>query len=171
MRRSQEHDYREYVVARHDTLRRTAYLLCRDWHLADDLVSVTLTKLYRNWSRAQAARSLDAYVRGILTHAWLDELRRPWRREESTRDLPERPATDAARATDAAQAAVADRAELGRLLDALPPRQRAVVVLRFYCDLSVADTAEILGVTEGTVKAHASRGLELLRGAHISREV
>jgi RNA polymerase sigma-70 factor (sigma-E family) len=165
VRRSQEHDYREYVVARQDTLRRTAYLLCRDWHLADDLVSVTLTKLYRHWARAQAARSLDAYVRGILTHAWLDELRRPWHREESTGDLPERPATDAA------QAAVADRAELGRLLDALPPRQRAVVVLRFYCDLSVAETAEVLGVAEGTVKAHASRGLDMLRGAHISREV
>jgi RNA polymerase sigma-70 factor (sigma-E family) len=165
VRRSQEHEYREYVIARHDSLRRTAYLLCRDWHLADDLVSIALTKLYRHWSKAQAAGNLDAYVRGILTHAWLDELRRPWRRERSTDTLPDPPGEDPG------HAAVGDRAELGPLLQALPPRQRAVVVLRFYCDLSITDTAEILGVSEGTVKAHAARGLDLLRGLHTSREV
>jgi RNA polymerase sigma-70 factor (sigma-E family) len=166
VRRDQESDYREYVVARYDALRCAAYLLCRDWHLADDLVSITLANLYRHWDRVQSAKSPDAYVNGMLTHAWLDELRRPWRREHKAQTLPE-PSATAAPPDDP----VADRAELKTLLGELPPRQRAVVVLRYYCDLSVADTAEILGVTEGTVKAHAARGLDLLRDADICREV
>jgi RNA polymerase sigma-70 factor (sigma-E family) len=159
VRRDDEQRYREFVVARLDRLRRTAYLLCRDWHTADDLVSITLSKLYRHWSRAAAADSLDAYVRGILTHAWLDERRRPWRREEATAQLPERPYLDRD------SIAVPDRSALADLLTALPPRQRAVVVLRFYCDLSVTATAEILGVSEGTVKSQSARGLELLRAS------
>lgn len=83
MKRADESVYREYVVARIESLRRTAYLLCRDWHTADDLTSITIGKLYRHWRRAQRADNLDAYVRGILVHAWLDERRRPWRREHS----------------------------------------------------------------------------------------
>lgn len=159
MRREDEQRYREFVVARLDRLRRTAYLLCRDWHTADDLVSITLSKLYRHWARAAAADSLDAYVRGILTHAWLDELRRPWRREEATAELPDRPHVDPG------TGALPDRSALAALLTALPRRQRAVVVLRFYCDLSVTETAEILGVSEGTVKSQSARGLVLLRAA------
>ena len=157
MRREDEQRYREFVVARLDRLRRTAYLLCRDWHTADDLVSITLSKLYRHWSRAAAAVSLDAYVRGILTHAWLDEQRRPWRREDATAEPPDRPHIDPD------TGAWAERAALSKLLTALPPRQRAVVVLRFYCDLSVTETAEILGISEGTVKSQSARGLEVLR--------
>jgi RNA polymerase sigma-70 factor (sigma-E family) len=156
MRREDEPAFRDFVAGRMERLRRTAYLLCRDWHTADDLVSITLTKLYRHWRRAEAASNLDAYVRGMLARAWLDELRRPWRREIATADLP-----DAAVAADR----IPDRAALAALLDALPPRQRAVVILRFYCDLSVAETAEALGISEGTVKSHASRGLDLLRAA------
>ena len=164
MRREDEQRYREFVVARLDRLRRTAYLLCRDWHTADDLVSITLSKLYRHWSRAAAAESLDAYVRGILTHAWLDERRRPWRREDATAEVPDRPHLDGD-GLDGDGGGLSDRAALSKLLTALPPRQRAVVVLRFYCDLSVTETAEILGVSEGTVKSQSARGLELLRAA------
>ena len=91
MRAADEEAYREFVVARMDRLRRAAYLLCRDWHLADDLVSVTIDKLYRNWRRACGATSLDAYVQRILTNAWLDETRRPWRREILTDRLSEHP--------------------------------------------------------------------------------
>jgi RNA polymerase sigma-70 factor (sigma-E family) len=165
VRRDQEGEYREYVVARYDGLRRTAYLLCQDWHLADDLVSITLAKLFRHWDRATSARRLDAYVNGILTHAWLDERRRPWRREAGMDHVPEPSA-----AVDPADEAVADRSELKILLDALPRRQRAVVVLRYYCDLSVTETAEILGMSDGTVKSHAARGLDVLRGANTYRE-
>lgn len=154
MKRTDEAEYREFVVSRLEPLRRTAYLLCRDWHTADDLVSITLGKLYRHWQRAMAAQNLDAYVRGMLTNAWLDERRRPWRREQVTDMLPD---------TALPAGEPADAAGLHRLLGALPPRQRAVVVLRFYCDLSVAQTAETLGISEGAVKSQAARGLQALR--------
>ncbi len=159
MRRSDEAHYRDFVVARLDRLRRSAYLLCRDWHMADDLVSITLTKLYRNWRRANEAASLDGYVRSMLAHAWVDETRRSWRREDSTAEPPE----VASLAVPAE--AVLDRAGLAKLLTELPNRQRAVIVLRFYCDMSVAETADVLGVSEGTVKSQSARGLELLRAA------
>jgi len=159
VRRSDEAQYRDFVVARLDRLRRSAYLLCRDWHLADDLVSITLTKLYRNWRRASEAASLDSYVRTILAHAWVDETRRSWRREDTLADLPEFPAPAAS------NNAVSDRTALAKLLTELPDRQRAVIVLRFYCDMSVAETADLLGVSEGTVKSQSARGLELLRAA------
>lgn len=155
MKREDEPEYREYVAARLESLRRIAFLLCHDWHAADDLVSTTLLKLYRHWSRARRADNMDAYVRGMLTHAWLDERRRPWRRERPQAELPEVVATP-----DEPD----DRTGIGRLLRALAPRQRAVVVLRFYCDLSVEQTANLLGVSEGTVKSQSARGLETLRG-------
>ena len=164
MRRGDEDDYRDYVVTRLDRLRRTAYLLCRDWHTADDLVSIALSKLYRHWGRAREAVSLDAYVRGILLHAWLDERRRPWRREDAVPYPPDRPAPE-----ERAYAAVTDRAGLSALLATLPRRQRAVVILRFYCDLSIAETAELLGCSEGTVKSQAARGLEMLRAGAAER--
>ncbi|MET1072370.1 MAG: SigE family RNA polymerase sigma factor [Umezawaea sp.] len=155
MKRSDEAEYRDYVTARMEVLRRTAYLLCRDWHLADDLVSITITKLYRHWQRARAVEHLDAYVRRILFRTWLDEKERPWRREDPAEEVPERAVT--------ATAAVEDREGLLDLLAALPPRQRASVVLRVYCDLSVESTAEVLGCSTGTVKSHTARGLAVLR--------
>jgi RNA polymerase sigma-70 factor (sigma-E family) len=153
-----EREYRDFVAARLEPLRRTAYLLCRDWHTADDLVSITIGKVYRHWRRVRGADNVDAYVRGVLTHAWLDERRRPWRREEPAAEPPERGATAAPGA-----AAVAERLDLLTLLARLPRRQRAVVVLRFYCDLSVDETAEILGISAGTVKSSGARGLASLR--------
>jgi RNA polymerase sigma-70 factor (sigma-E family) len=157
---SDEQAYREYVVARIDALRRTAYLLCHDWHLADDLVSITLDKLYWRWRLAWQSSNPEAYVRAMLVNAWIDERRRPWRRETPTEQLPDR--------SDAAWP-IRDGAgdELGvlGLLRALPPRRRAVLVLRFYCDLSIVETAAILDLPIGTVKTHTTRGLEALRAA------
>ena len=155
MKRSNEAGYRDYVAARMEVLRRTAYLLCRDWHLADDLVSITIGKLYRHWHRAKDLAHLDAYVRQILVRTWLDERIRPWRREEPTESLPDVPVTSR---TD-----VEEREGLVELLASLPPRRRAAVVLRVYCDLSVEDTAKILGCSEGTVKSQTARGLDALR--------
>ncbi|WP_044851257.1 SigE family RNA polymerase sigma factor [Amycolatopsis orientalis] len=155
MKRSDETAYREYVTSRMEVLRRTGYLLCRDWHLADDLVSITIAKLYRHWKRASGVDHLDAYVRRILVRTWLDERGRPWRREELSGDLPE-PAMEP-------NSAVLDRAQLFALLEALPPRRRAAVVLRIYCDLSVEETAAILGCSAGTVKSQTARGLVTLR--------
>jgi RNA polymerase sigma-70 factor (sigma-E family) len=155
--RADEDEYRQFVAARLEPLRRTAYLLCRDWHTADDLVSITIGKLYRHWRRVVAADNVDAYARGVLTNAWLDEWRRPWRREKATDDLPDR--VD----LEFPQAAWVDRQALLDLLQQLPPRRRAVIVLRFYCDLSVEETAHVLGISTGTVKSQAARGLDTMR--------
>lgn len=155
MKRSDEAEYREYVAARMDKLRRIAYLLCHDWHLADDLVSITIGKLYPHWPRVSGSEQLDAYVRKVLLRSWLDEKRRGWRREEPTFDVPE--------LTSSPQHSIDDRGHLMDLLAGLPPRRRAAVVLRFYCDLSVEETAEILGCSPGTVKSQTARGLDTLR--------
>jgi len=147
--------YREYVASRLDQLRRTAYLLCGDWHTADDLVSTALVKLLRHWRRVSAMDNVDAYVRRMLLRAWLDERRRPWRREYARAQVPEtaaRPGYD-----------VADRMAVLALLAELPPRRRAVLVLRFFCDLSVEETAEALGCATGTVKSQTARALDALR--------
>jgi RNA polymerase sigma-70 factor (sigma-E family) len=156
VKRSEENTYREYVTARMEVMRRTAYLLCRDWHTADDLVSITISKLYRHWSRIGQQAGLDAYVRKALLRTWLDEKRRPFRRREQlSEELPELPS--------AAEFAVVNRAQLLDLLDGLPPKRRAAVVLRLYLDLSVEETAEILGCSVGTVKSQTARGLDTLR--------
>jgi RNA polymerase sigma-70 factor (sigma-E family) len=149
--------YREYVVARLDHLRRTAYLLCGDWHTADDLVSMTLTKLFRHWRRVSRMDDPDAYARRTLLRTWLDERRRPWRREAAWGVVPDRAANPAG--TDG----LADRLTILALLAELPPRRRAVLVLRYFCDLSVEETARELGCSTGTVKSQAARAIEALR--------
>jgi RNA polymerase sigma-70 factor (sigma-E family) len=136
--------------------RRTAYLLCGDWHTADDLVSTALVKLYRHWGRASRMDSPDAYVRRILLRAWLDERRRPWRREHAVAQLPDR-------ADRSDPSASADQLALLGLLAELPPRRRAVLVLRYFCDLSVEETADLLSCSAGTVKSQSARALEALR--------
>ena len=138
-------------------MRRTAYLLCGDWHTADDLVSTALVKLLRHWRRVSRMDNPDAYVRRILLRAWLDERRRPWRREQSREVVPDRPADRAG------PDGVADRLTILALLAELPPKRRAVLVLRYFCDLSVAETARELGCSEGTVKSQAARAIEGLR--------
>jgi RNA polymerase sigma-70 factor (sigma-E family) len=157
VQRTEEAAYREYVTMRMDVLRRTAYLLCHNWHTADDLVSTTLAKLYDKWRRAQQADNVDAYVRAMLVNVWLDERRRPWRREVSTDRLPD--------VAQVAPPSPGEHAELMPLLRALPKKRRAVLVLRFYLDHSVEETAEMLGISTGTVKSQTARGLETLRAA------
>jgi RNA polymerase sigma-70 factor (sigma-E family) len=155
VKRDDEDHYRQFVVANMERLRRAAYLLCRDWHTADDLVAITIGKLYRSWSRAQDASNLNAYVRAILVRSWLDEQRRPWRREQVTDEMPELASPEP---TD-----VIDRMTMLDLLGVLTPRRRAVAVLRFYFDLSVEETAEMLGCSAGTVRGLTSRAFEALR--------
>jgi RNA polymerase sigma-70 factor (sigma-E family) len=157
VQRTEEAAYRDYVLVRMDVLRRTAYLLCHNWHTADDLVSTTLAKLYDKWRRAQQADNVDAYVRAMLVNVWLDERRRPWRREVSTDQVPD--------VAGVAAPSPGEHAELMPLLRALPKKRRAVLVLRFYLDHSVEETAEMLGISTGTVKSQTARGLETLRAA------
>lgn len=151
-----EREFTDYYTARGPMVRKTAYLLCGDWHLAEDLTQITFTKLYLAWRRISQPERIDAYVRKLLMHAFLDEKRRPWRRERSTEVLGEGSA--------AAAPNIDDRLLLVRALTRLPPGQRAVLVLRFWADLSVAEAARTLGCSQGTVKSQTARGLENVRG-------
>ena len=160
MERADEDDFHAYVSQRLDRWRRTAYLLCQDWHTADDLVSITVTKLFRNWRKVRTADNRDAYAQRVLSRSWLDESRRSSRREWTQ---PE-PVEVGWSAPDR----IVDRESLARLLKALGPKQRAVLVLRFYLDYSVEETADILGIAAGTVKSQSARGLETLRAATAS---
>src|SRR5687768_17331525 len=128
MRADDEREFREFVAARLPGLRRSAYLLCGDRHGADDLVSIAIGKLFRAWRTVSRADNPDAYLRRMLVNGWLDEKRRPWRREYSRAELPEWPAT--------ADRDVTERLTLLAVLDRLPPRRRAVLVLRFFDDRS-----------------------------------
>ncbi len=156
MRRAErEAAYVEFVTTRRDQLRRIAYGMCGDWHRADDLVQTALVKLYVAWPRVAHGGAEDAYARKILLNASIDASRRPSRRESPTDTLPERAAPPGA--------SVEDRASLVAALQRLPAQQRATVLLRHWVGLSVTETAAELGIAEGTVKSHSSRGLSSLR--------
>jgi RNA polymerase sigma-70 factor, ECF subfamily len=156
---TREAEFREFVRARSAAMLRIAYLVCGDMTLAEDLVQTTLTRTYLAWRRHDGIESLDAYARRVLLNTATSWWRRRWRGERPTLDLPERPVSDR---TDH----VAERDAMWRLLNRLPARQRAVIVLRYYEDLSEADIATQLGLSVGTVKSHASRALATLR-AHL----
>lgn len=152
-----EQEFAEYFRARRDTVRRTAYLLCGDWHRADDHTQASFVALHRQWRRIREPGARDAWVRRTLTRAVIDESRRPWRRERSTAELVE--VGNAAPASDG----VATRHVLVDGLRAVPPGQRAVLVLRYLEGLDIAGTAAALGCSEGTVKSQTSHGLAALR--------
>jgi RNA polymerase sigma-70 factor (sigma-E family) len=147
--------FREYARAKSLPLRRTAYLLCGDWHLAEDLTQTALMKLYRAWPRVRDSAGMDQYVRQILLRSWLDEQRKPWRRKEN-RDgvVPDREQFDTPEGISEV---------LVGALGQLPARQRAAVVLRYCQDLPISEVAAALRCSEGTVKSQTSRGLETLR--------
>ena len=147
--------FSEFVAARRTHLRRIAYAVCGDWHRADDLVQTALTKLYVAWPRVRREGNEEAYVRTIIVRANIDESRRPWRRERATAETPERAAPSGV--------GVEERSELFDALQALPTMQRKTVLLRHWLGLSVAETARELGISEGTVKSHTFRGLEVLQ--------
>ena len=155
MTQSRDAEFADFVATREASLRRLAILLCQDWHRADDLVQAAVTKLYVHWPKAKAAGNLDAYVRAIVVREFLDECRSSWiRRVTLSSQLPDRPAADPDLETSLdMQAAIAG----------LPPRQRATLVLRFYCDLSVDEAAQVLGCTAGTVKSQTAKALSALR--------
>jgi RNA polymerase sigma-70 factor (sigma-E family) len=159
-RRAYDDEFVAYYAARAAGLRNTAYLLCGDWHLAEDLTQVAFTKLYRAWARIDHHEVLDQYTRQVLLRTFLDERRRPWRRETPT--LPDDAVLDV---TAPEVRGAEDRELLGNALQLVPKRRRAVLILRFWADLSVEQVAEILGCTTGTVKSQTSRGLADLRVA------
>ncbi len=141
MRSDRDAEFTDYMSARMPALRRLARLLCQDWATADDLLQAAMTRTYVHWSKAARADNTDAYVRAILVREFVEHRRASWTRRVSLTDRPpELPAIapDHENAIDL-RAAVA----------ALPPRQRAVLVLRYFCDLNVDQAAQALGCSRG----------------------
>ncbi|MGW5190941.1 SigE family RNA polymerase sigma factor [Kribbella sp. NPDC004138] len=154
-----DREFVEFVEGAEAALRRTAFLVSGDRHRADDIVQDALYKLYLAWPKVRRVGNPFAYARRTVVNAAYDGKRRPWRREVTLGDVPDRAGDD-----DFA-VGYADRDEVLAALRSLGPRQRACVVLRYYEDLSVEQTADILGCSTGTVKSQAARGLETLRRA------
>jgi RNA polymerase sigma-70 factor (sigma-E family) len=159
MPRTVEDDFTEFVRASSARLFRTAYAVCGDYQLAEDALQAAYATAYSRWRRVSSAANPEAYVQRMVLNQILS-----WRRR-----LASRRETPSAHPPETGQLAspetvLADVDEVWRALATLPPRQRAVVVLRYVEDLSVADTATALGVREGTVKSQAAAAVSRLRG-------
>jgi RNA polymerase sigma-70 factor (sigma-E family) len=154
-----QQDFESWLVSREGALQRTAHLLTGDVHAAQDLVQATLTKLYRRWDRVQRVQNIDAYARKALVNEFRTAWRRPVRRmEQVVEAVPDRPGPDS-------PAYDGEREAVWRFVRSLPPRQRTVLVLRFYQQLSEAEVAEVMGISVGTVKSQSSRAIASLRAA------
>jgi RNA polymerase sigma-70 factor (sigma-E family) len=147
-------EFIEFATISSPRLRRTAFLLCGDWHTAEDLAQTTLTKMFGSWRRISRKDAADAYATRILVNTYLADMRRKRVGEVLTDTLPEHPVQP--------QAPEA-RLVLMDALATLPPRARAVVVLRYWSDLSVEQVAGLLGCSAGNVKSQSARALDKLR--------
>lgn len=152
--------FEEYIAARRDTLVRAAYLMAGDLHQAEDLVQTALIRVWPRWERISGTTDVDAYVQRVLYTVFITSVRRRrWRELPSDpldRDRPEPAAAPGATSAEA-------RMDLLVSLRALPPRRRAVIVLRYFLDLPEAETADILGCSVGTVKSQSSKAIKQLR--------
>jgi len=146
----------EFVAARSPALWRSAWLLTGDAHQAEDLVQTALAKAWPAFDRVSDAGSFEAYVRRVLYTTYVAWWRRRWNAEQPTGDLPEV-------ASDAATHQLAQRHDLSEALKRLTKGQRAVVVLRYFDDLTEAETARVLGCSVGTVKSQTARAMAALR--------
>ncbi|SCF36623.1 RNA polymerase sigma-70 factor, sigma-E family [Micromonospora purpureochromogenes] len=160
MHATQRQEYVEFVEAATPRLRRTAYLLTGDRHRADDVVQQTLTRLYVKWGRARGADDVGAYVHRMLVNAFRQERRSRWFGVQLFERAPEPGFRVGSSGPDES---VVDAVAVRAALAAVPPGQRVVLVLRFYADLSVEQTAEVLGCSTGNVKSQTARGLAALR--------
>jgi RNA polymerase sigma-70 factor (sigma-E family) len=152
-----DQDFAEFVGARWPALYRLAYLLTASPTGADDLLQTSMEKAYVRWSRIGGMEYVEAYVRRIIANTYVSGRRRAWVDEEPYERLPE--------SASSAEGALLDRALLWPLVCALPARQRAVIVLRYYEDLSEADIAATLGCAPGTVKSQSAAAMRSLRRA------
>jgi len=153
-----DEDFAEFVSARWASLYRLAYLLAASHSGAEDLLQTTLEKAYVNWGRISRMEYAEAYVRRMLANGLVSSRRRAWVGEQPYEHLPES-------AENSVELPVVDRSLLWPLVCALPARQRAVIVLRYYEDLSEAQIAEVLGCAPGTVKSQSSAAIAALRRA------
>ena len=150
-----EVDFSQFVRAHHARLFRTVYLLTGDYHRAEDVVQATFMRLYQRWGRVAAMRDPGAYARKVaVNQVW------SWRRRRSSQEVPAFRVVDVALPSPADD--VTDHEAVWSAVLSLPSRQRAVIVLRFYEDLSEAQTAEIVGMAVGTVKSHCHSGCQRL---------
>ncbi len=160
--RSRPDGFTEFVLARGDSLQRTAVLLTHDPHTAQDLVQTALVRAWRSWDRI--AGEPEAFVRKILVNEFLRDRGRRWHAERPAEVVPE-PARDDLHARAPADPAdqLSQRLPLVAALAQLPERQRAVVVLRYFHDYTERGAAEALGISVGSVKTHHARALSALR--------
>src|SRR5512139_72873 len=158
--------FAEFVAARSPALFRTAYVMVGDHGLAQDLVQEALTKTYVAWPRLREVDKAEAYTRKAITTTYISW----WRRKAWSAERPRDDVPDGGDLTSRAGADVVDRAWLWGELQSLPPRQRAAIVLRYYEDLTEAQTAEAMGCAVGTVKSQVAQGLKRLR-AQIGSDV
>jgi RNA polymerase sigma-70 factor (sigma-E family) len=155
MHADNERAYADYVRGRMTALRRTSYYLCGDWHEADEVLQLALIKLYRHWPRAAAAEAPDAYVRRMLVNVFLEHRTSWWHRHVRPRHSEPELAS--------AQPEPEGRLDLLAALARVSPGQRAVLVLRYWEGLDVAETAHVLGCSPGTVKSQTSYAVAALR--------
>lgn len=153
-------DFETYVRESSASLLRTAFLLVGDQASAEDVLQTALLRAYRSWDRIDEPKATDAYVRRIVVRTALNWRFRYRKAQEVLTSVPV--VVDEA-APDASTGAVDERLWVWPHLNALPAKQRAVLVLRYYEDLTETQTASVLGCTVGTVKSHHSRALRTLR--------
>jgi RNA polymerase sigma-70 factor (sigma-E family) len=161
-RSPRDEEFSAFVLARRVELLRSACLLTAgDTHLAEDLIQTAFARLYVAWPRVRrSGTEAVAYTWRIVVHAHIDEVRRPrWKREHYVAELPEEPGPEQPASFDQ----LVDGAAIRAALAALPPRMRAVVVLRHWMDYSVEETAELLKCSEGTVKSQTAKATARLR--------
>lgn len=156
MRAAEEERFREFVAMRWPSLLRMAYGLSGDRGAAEDLAQATLAKVYASWGRVSRADNQDAYIYRILCNAHRGGFRKRRVAEVRAGFVPEERQPDPAEHVES-------RVVLMAAVNELPPKQRAVLLLRYFADLSEAQTAEVMGVSVGTVKSQASRAIERLR--------
>ena len=156
----EDHEFAEYAREALPRLRRIAFLLCQDWHRADDLTQSTLTRVFVNWRRATAAENRDAYIGAILLNTYLSEQRTSWWKRTSVHAEPVEPP---AREAGEREAPIEDALDLRAALHTLSPRRRATIVLRYYCDYSIEQTALLLDCSPGTVKSQTAKAIAQLR--------
>jgi len=155
-RAARDEEFTSFAEAATPRLRRTAYLMCRDWHLAQDLTQLTLARMYASWGRIWRTANLEAYSRRVLLNAIFDQRRRRSGTEVVLAEVPDRPG-------HAAEPTAELHVTLMRALATLPDRDQAIVVLRHWEDQSVETVAEILGVSVSVVKMRSMRALLRLR--------
>jgi len=158
--RAKDEEFTAYLHARQPSLLRTAYLLTGDRNVAEDVLQTSLAKLYLAWDKVRDRDSVDAYIRRIMVNENNSMWRRGWKKREfATDDLVTKLADREVR--DSYDEGTNDA--LWQVVQTLPPKARAVVVLRYYEQMSEAETADVLGISVGTVKSQCSRALAALR--------